>query len=46
MTDRRVVVQAGLTRRLLDRLPARAVPVLNAIAFVALAVALLVVLLA
>jgi hypothetical protein len=45
MNDRRVVVQAGLTRRFLDRVPMRAVPVLNAIAFVALAAALLVVLL-
>lgn len=46
MSDRDVVVRAGLTRRLLDRLPARAVPVLNGIAFAALALALLVVLLA
>ncbi|MFN7000965.1 hypothetical protein [Elioraea tepidiphila] len=46
MSDRDVVVRAGFTRRLLDRLPERAVPVLNGIAFVALAAALLVVLLA
>lgn len=45
MSDRRVAMRAGLTRRLLARLPERMVPVLNAIAFVALAVALLVVLL-
>lgn len=46
MSDRRVVVRAGLTRRLLGWLPERAVPVLNGIAFVALAAALLVVFLA
>jgi hypothetical protein len=46
MSDRPVLVRAGLTRRLLDRLPARAIPVLNGIAFVALALALLGVLLA
>lgn len=45
MSDRRVMLRAGLTRRLLDRLPERAVPVLNVVAFLALAVALLVVLL-
>lgn len=45
MSDRRVVLQAGRTRRLLDRLPERAVPVLNVIAFAAMAVALLVILL-
>jgi hypothetical protein len=46
MRDRPVVVRAGRTRRLLDRLPDSAVPVLNGIAFVALAAALLVLLLA
>ncbi|WP_439577521.1 hypothetical protein [Elioraea sp.] len=46
MSDRQVVMRAGLTRRMLDRVPDRAVPVLNAVAFVALVVALLVVLLA
>jgi hypothetical protein len=46
MSDRRVMVRAGLTRRLLGRVPERAVPVLNIVAFAALAVALLVVLLA
>jgi hypothetical protein len=45
MSDRRVSVRAGLTRRLLSRLPESAVPVLNVVAFVALAAALLVVLL-
>ncbi|GIX10946.1 hypothetical protein [Elioraea sp.] len=45
MSDRRVMLRAGLTRRLLDRVPDRAVPVLNGIAFAALAVALLVLLL-
>jgi hypothetical protein len=46
MSDRPVLVRAGLTRRLVDRLPAQTVPVLNGIAFVALALALLVLLLA
>lgn len=45
MSDRRVVVRAGRTRRLLDRVPERAVPMLNVIAFAALAIALLVILL-
>ena len=45
MTDRPVVMRAGLTRRILDKVPDRAVPYLNAIAFAALAAALLITLL-
>ncbi|MFQ3622177.1 MAG: hypothetical protein SNJ73_01390 [Acetobacteraceae bacterium] len=40
MTDRPVVLRAGFTRRLLERLPERAVPVLNVLAFGALGAAL------
>lgn len=46
MSDRRVELRASLTRRLMARLPERLVPLLNVLAFVALAAALLLLLLA
>ncbi len=45
MTERPVVVRAGVTRRLLERLPERLVPALNVLAFAAIGAALVALLL-